>query len=103
MSIKKPGIKIMKESSGKNLKSDFRTVFIRCDCDSEILVMRYDTELDMMDICIFENELSFKNKMTWFQKFKYIYQVIINGHPYTDQIILSRKNIEEMKNFLTTL
>lgn len=96
----------MKESLERKTNqkiNDFRTVFIRCDCDSEVLVMRYDSEIDMIDISLFENHLSFRNKMTWFQKFKYIYQVIINGHPYTDQIILSRKNIEEMKDFLTTL
>ena len=95
----------MKESSEKNqkIKSDFRVAFIRCDCESEVLVVRYDAELDTVDLCVYENQSSFKHKMTWFQKLRYIYQVLKNGQPYTDQIILKREQIEELGGFLTSL
>lgn len=105
ISIKKPGIKTMKESSEKNqkLKSDFRTAFIRCDCDSEILVVRYDSDFDILDLCIYETRTSVKHNMNWYQKLRYIYQLLRYGQPYTDQILLQRKQIEELTGFLNSL
>lgn len=104
--IKKPGIKTMKESLEKNQNqkiNDFRTAFIRCDCDSEILVVRYDSEFDMLDLCIYETRSSVKHNMTWIEKIKYIYQLLRYGQPYTDQMLLKREQIEELKSFLDSL
>ena len=96
----------MKESSVKNQQqkiNDFRMAFIRCDCDSEILVVRYDGEFDMLDLCIYQTKTSLSHNMTLWQKLRYIYQVIRYGQPYTDQMILKREQIEELKGFLDTL
>lgn len=97
----------MNESSGKKKKklnkNDFRIGFIRCDCDSEILVVRYDGEFDMLDLCIYETRTSVKRNMSWYQKLRYIYQLLRYGQPYTDQLILKREQIEELKGFLDTI
>ena len=96
----------MNESSVKSQNqkvNDFRIGFIRCDCESEILVVRYDGEFDMLDLCIYENQTSFKQKMTLWQKLRYIYQLFKHGQPYTDQILLKREQIEELKGFLNNL
>lgn len=97
----------MKESSvknqNKNPKIDFRAAFIRCGCDNEVLVARYDGEIDMLDLCLFESQQSFKYKMSWTQKLHYIYNLFKNGQPFTDQIVLQREQIEELKGFLNTL
>lgn len=103
---KKHGIKIMSEFSAKNQNqkvNDFRIVFIRCDCDSEVLAARYDSEFDMLDLCIYETKSSFSHKMTLWQKLQYIYQLLRYGQPYTDQMILQREQIEELKAFLCSL
>lgn len=96
----------MKESSGKNQNqkvNDFRIGFIRCDCESEILVVRYDGEFDMLDLCIYETKSSFYHKMTLWQKLRYVYQLFKTGQPYTDQMILHRDQIEELKGFLNSI
>lgn len=96
----------MKESLGKksNKKTNnFRAAFIRCDCESEILVVRYDGEFDALDLCIYETQTSIKHNMSWYQKLRYIYQLLRNGQPYTDQLILKREQIEELKAFLQTV
>lgn len=96
----------MKESLAKNQNqkvNDFRTAFIRCDCESEILVVRYDGEFDMLDLCIYETKSSFNHKMTLWQKLRYVYQLFTQGYPYTDQIILHREQIEELKGFLNSV
>lgn len=104
--IKKPGIKIMSEFSVKKVNqktNDFRTVFIRCNCDNEILAVRYDYELNLLDLCIYETQSSFKNKMTLIQKIRYIWKLLSTGLPYTDQIVLEQNQIEELKGFLNNL
>lgn len=96
----------MSESSEKNKIqkiSNFRAAFIRCDCDNEVLVVRYDGELDSLDLCLFETQSSFKYKMSWSQKLRYLYNLFKTGQPFTDQIILQRQQIEELKGFLNTL
>lgn len=96
----------MTESSVKNQNqkiNDFRTVFIECDCESEILVARYDSAIDMLDLCIYETKSSISHRMTLWQKIRYIYQILRYGQPYTDQMILHRNQIEELKVFLNSL
>lgn len=96
----------MKESSAKNHNqkvNDFRIGFIRCDCDSEVLVVKYDGEFDILDLCIYETRSSLSYKMTLWQKLRYIYQLFKYGQPYTDQMILKREQIEELKGFLNNL
>lgn len=93
----------MTESLKKNLKNNFRIAFIRCDCDSEILVVRYDAELDMADLCIYEGKNSFKHKHSWYQRFRYMWYYLVNGYPYADQIMLNRDQIKELAGFLSTI
>ena len=80
-----------------------RTIFIRCDCQSEILVLDYDAEVDMIDLSMYEIDVSYKYRMSLWQKIRYIYQVIRYGQPYTDQIVLNRHQINELKSFLETI
>lgn len=96
----------MKESSAKNQNqkvNDFRIGFIRCDCDSEILVVRYDAEVDMLDLGIYETRSSFANTVSFWQKLKYIYHFLKKGFVHTDQIVLQRNQIEELKGFINSL
>lgn len=92
-----------KKKNDPEINNSFRTAFIRCSCDSELLVVRYDIELDCLELSLFENQQSFKSKMSWRQKIRYIAQLLINGQPYTDQIMLDKSQIEELRGFLNSL
>jgi hypothetical protein len=85
----------------KDQKNNYRTLFIRCDCHSEVLVIDYDGSFKMIELSIFSSLLSFK--MSFWQKIRYIYQIIKYGKPYTDQIILHQKQIDELKAFLNSI
>ena len=107
---KKHGIQIMKESlkkdqQGSNLikfqKNNIQ--FILCDCKSEILVIEYDEQLGLADIAIYENRESYSNKISFWQKLRYIYQILIKNKPYADQIVLNKKQIKELRQFLSTI
>ena len=80
-----------------------RTIFIRCGCQSEILVLHYDGEIDMIDLSMYEIDVSYKYRMSLWQKIRYIYQVIRYGQPYTDQIVLNRQQIDELKTFINEI
>lgn len=91
-------------AKNKNRKSNvFRAAYLRCSCDNEILVVRYDGEIDMLDLCLFQNQNSFKQTMTLWQKIRYTYNLFITGLPFTDQIVLNRNQIDELKGFLDNL
>jgi hypothetical protein len=77
-----------------------KTSFILCDCKSEVLVLEYDNEYDLMELAIYENLSSYSHKMSFWQKLRYIYQVVVNNRPYSDQIILNIKQVKEIKQFI---
>ena len=81
--------------------NNYRTLFIRCDCHSEVLVIDYDGSFKMIELSIFSAFVS--SKMSIWQKTRYIYQILRHGKPYTDQLILHKKQIDELKSFLNSL
>jgi hypothetical protein len=99
----------MKESSEKTKILNMikfqknKTSFILCDCKSEVLVLEYDDEYDLMELSIYENLSSYSHKMSFWQKLRYIYQVLVKGRPYSDQMILNKEQIKHMANFLTSI
>jgi len=92
---------LVRKKETKN--NDQRTIFIRCGCQNEMLVLDYDGEIDMIDLAIYEINISYKHKMSLWQKARYIYQILIYGEPYMDQITLNRDQINELKAFLDTV
>lgn len=106
MWIKKLGIKTTQEflnmGNVTNLKTN-KTLFIPCDCSSEILIIEYDHEIKMADLAIYENQSSYRSKMSLYQRLRYCYQVLVNKKPYADQITLNNKQLGDLKNFLSCL
>lgn len=82
---------------------DNKVLFTLCDCRSEILVIEYDPEVKMADLAIYETNSAFSHKMTFWQKFRYCWRVLVNKRPFGDQIIISQKQIKEIKEFLSEL
>jgi hypothetical protein len=74
--------------------------FELCNCKSEVLILEYDQEIGLMDCAIYESGISIRHKMSWRQKIKYIWQVLINNKPYADQIVLDKTQIQKLKVFL---
>lgn len=85
-----------------NLKEN-RTVFIPCGCKNEILVIEYDNELELADFAIYENRVSYIQKMSFWHRLRYIWQILWYKKPYADQITLSKKQLQELGDFLQEL
>lgn len=99
----------MKESLEKNKKLSVvkfeknKTIFILCDCRSEILVLDHDSEYGLTELSIYENMSSYNHKMSFWQKLRYVYRVLIHNRPYSDQIILNSNQLTELYNFLDSI
>ncbi len=85
-----------------NLKTN-KTLFIQCSCQSEVLVIEYDYEINMADFAIFGNRSSYEYKLSFWQRMRYCYQVLVNKKPYADQIMLDHKQLGDLKSFLSGL
>jgi hypothetical protein len=85
-----------------NLKEN-RTIFIPCDCKSEILVIEFDHEIEVADLGIYETSIGYKHKLSLWQRLRYCYQVLVNKKPYADQITLNKKQLKDIVVFLKHL
>lgn len=75
------------------------SVFLMCDCHSHALyVEKFEDE---EEVCISLFELGYTGKtMTWTERLRWCYRIIIHGHPWTDSVILNKENQTQLKNFL---
>lgn len=96
----------MKESLEKNKRLNIikfeknKTTFILCDCRSEILVLDHDSEYGLTELSIYENMSSYSHKMSFWQKLRYIYRVLVHNRPYSDQIILNNEQLKDLAMFI---
>jgi hypothetical protein len=74
-----------------------------CDCDSEVLVIKYDNELGIADLAIYESSYSFKSKMSLWQRLRYCWRVLFHKTPYSDQMVLKNTHLIGLKNFISNL
>jgi hypothetical protein len=78
-------------------------LFLQCDCESEVLVINYESDIKMADMAIYEHPVSFRSKMSFYQKLRYIWRILVNGRPYADQIILNNAQLKSIKDFIESL
>jgi hypothetical protein len=86
-----------------NVYEKNKVIFFLCDCHSEVLVIEYDKELGLADLSVYENRASYKHKLSFWQRFRHIWHIIVRGTPYSDQILLNKNQIKELKTFLNAL
>lgn len=82
----------------KYSKDGVSTLFSLCSCNSEVLVIQYDHDANIADLCIYGSYYTYK--MSLWQKIRYIWHIISYGYPYRDQIVIDKNCLKEIKNFL---
>lgn len=80
-----------------------KTQFILCDCANEILFVEYDEEYEMADIAIFETRSSFEASKSWYQKLRYCYRILTGKDAYSDQMMLTKDQMRQLKDFLESV
>jgi hypothetical protein len=82
--------------------NDTKTLFCLCDCKSEILVIEYDHDIQLADLAVYKYA-GFANKLSLFDRFRYVMKIIWSGKPYADQMVLTPKQLKEIKNFCSDI
>ena len=85
-----------------NLKTN-KTLFIPCNCQNEIMKIEFDHETKIAEFAIYHHNIKMSNKLSLWQKIRYIIQIIFYGYPYGDQIVLDEKQLKELRVFLSGL
>jgi hypothetical protein len=80
-----------------------KTLFIACECRSEVLMIEYDHQLEIADLVIYGNSAAHNHKLSLWQKICLCCRILINKSPYKDQMVLSNKQLVDLKNFLCNL
>ena len=89
-------------SSTKFSQDKTTSCFILCDCKSEVLVIEYDHQYKIAELAIFAHHAS-AYRMSFWQKMRYIWQVLVYSKPYSDQMILNTKQIKDLKQFVNSV
>jgi hypothetical protein len=84
-----------------NLRS--HEVFIKCSCNSECLHIEKDVEADEISISIWQRGYGDDNRLSFFQRIRHAWRVMIKGKPYGDQIILNKQARRELVSNLLDL
>jgi len=99
----------MKESLEKTKNTQIvrfeknKTIFLMCNCKSEILFIEHDFEYGLTELSLYENMSSYNHKMSFWQKICYIYKVLTDNSPYIDQIILDKNQLKKLSDFINSL
>lgn len=72
---------------------------VRCKCKGHILTVERDEEYN--DNCISFWTLGHDGNYDWIFRLRLIWQVITRGHPYTDTIILNRRETQKLIKILS--
>lgn len=86
----------------KYSKDKTTSVFVPCDCKSEVLYIEYDHEYQIADLSIYSNPSYGRNLSLW-QKLRYIWQVLIHSKPYSDQMVLTHAQLKDLRRFLVEI
>jgi len=66
--------------------------FFSCVCKNEVLAVDVDKEFSQIYLAVYK----MKHTYTLLSRLKMIWHIIRNGHPYADEIILSKKTAKEL-------
>ena len=76
-----------------------KTKTIRCSCYHELLHLNWDEEIETLDMSIWA-PYSTDTKMSWKQRLRYCWQILIKGRPYGDQVVLEKQHIADLVDYL---
>jgi hypothetical protein len=86
----------------KYSKDQTTSVFVPCDCTSEILYIEYDHKHKIADLSIYSHP-SYGISLSLWQKLRYIWQVLVHSKPYSDQMVLTDRQLKDLKRFLVEI
>ena len=71
--------------------------YFECDCGCTILRVEYDEDIGEFFFSTYRGK---GGKLPWLYRIKYIIQIIRNGEPYGDEIVLDRERVKKLIKYL---
>lgn len=72
--------------------------FIRCQCFAEILHVSRDSDTGEVYMAAYEPRTC--GKLPWKYRLKHIWRIMTHGHPWWDNIIMSKEDAEKFAAWL---
>lgn len=79
-----------------------KRLFVKCSCSGEALEFVWDKENNMMDIAMWKQGFN-TYRLSWHEKLRWIWHIIIKGDIWTDCIILDKKDVVKVKKYFNSL
>lgn len=79
-----------------------KRLFVSCACDSETIVLEKYKNEDEVYLSLFSRGLNVK-RYNIKDRLRHIWQIITKGFPYTDEIVLSKDKLKELKKALNDI
>ena len=76
-----------------------KTKTIKCNCHSELLHLEWDEKFKLLDLSIF-NRYNDSGKLSWRERLRFCWQILTKGFVYGDQMVLDKRNISDMVEYL---
>lgn len=75
-------------------------IFIKCKCSGEGMSVEHDPEDDTYYFAYWKSGFN-PTDMDWRERLRYCWHVLRTGKAYTDELILSAEDVEELTKFLS--
>jgi hypothetical protein len=76
--------------------------YISCSCESETILLQKFKNEDEIYLSLFSRGLNIK-RYGIFDRIRHIWQILLKGFPYTDEIVLDKKRALELSKIIKTL
>lgn len=76
-----------------------KSQFLICECHSHALLVEKFEDEDELNLSLFERGLDGR-KLSIKERFRWCWQILRYGHPWSDHIILSKDNQKVLRKFL---
>lgn len=82
--------------------NDKDSIFLICDCNQHGLLIEKFKDEEEVYVSLFERGINGR-KLSWKEKFRWCWQILRHGSPWTDFVIINKENQKELKDFINKI
>ena len=71
---------------------------LTCSCHTHELHFEKDHDMDVWYISFWQR--GYVEQTSWKYRLRYIWHILKNGRPYGDEVVLEKKDLEELKDYI---
>lgn len=79
---------------------DDKITYIKCECGTEVLHLEDDNEMKQIYVSVYTHGSFVDCRLSWKEKFRYCWQVLTKGKPFSDQMVISHETSGKLVEFI---